>query len=117
MAGDFAAFITSVGQLQQRIEQGSADALEAHVRDVGEAANAEGNVPYASGKLHDSQFIEGPLTGQGRSAMRIGYDRPYALLVHEQPQSARRTGRSKFLESVITEKAPDLGDQLRKAIG
>lgn len=117
MAGDFAAFIASLGQLQQKVEQGSAAALEAHVRDIGEVANAEGNVPYLTGALHDSQFIEGPLTGQGRSAMRIGYGTNYAGLVHEQPQSARRTGRSKWLESTITEKAADLGDQLRKAIG
>lgn len=117
MAGDFAAFSASLSQLQKHIEQGSAAALEAHVRDIGEVANAEGNVPYLTGALHDSQFIEGPLTSQGRSAMRIGYDVNHALKVHEEPQSQRRTGRSKWLEATITEKAPDMGDQLRSKIG
>lgn len=117
MAGDFAAFTASLGQLQKHIEQASAAALESHVRDIGEVANAEGNVPIQTGALRDSQFIEGPLTGSGRSAMRIGYGVEYSLLVHEQPQSARRSGRSKWLESVIAEKAPDLGDILREKIG
>lgn len=119
MAGDFAAFTASLGQLQKKFEQGSAAALEAHVRDIGEVANSEGVVPYLTGLLHDSQFIDGPLVANGRASMRIGYDtgKGYDLLVHEQPQSARRSGQSKWLESTITSKAPDLGDQLRSKIG
>ncbi len=117
MAGDFAAFLASIGQLQQKIEQGSAAALKAHADDVLQATQQDGVVPIDTGALRDSGLVEGPLTGNGQSTVRIGFDTPYALLVHEQPQSARRTGVHKFLEVTITGKAPDLGDQLRKAIG
>lgn len=117
MAGNADAFAASLAQISKRVEDGSAAALRAHVDDVGEAANAPGVVPFDTGALHDSQFIEGPLTGQGRSTVRIGYDVPHALLVHEQPQSARRTGISKWLEMTIAAKAPDMGDRLREKIG
>lgn len=117
MAGNADAFAASLAQLGKRLEDGSAAALRAQVDDIGEAANADGNVPVQTGALRESQFIEGPLTGQGRSTVRIGYDVPYGLSVHEAPQSERRTGRSKFLESVITEKAADFGDRLREKIG
>lgn len=106
--------------LGRRVVDGSAAALKAHVEDIGTKANAPGVVPYDSGLLHDSQFTEGPLTGAGRSTMRIGYDDAkghYFLLVHEQPQSARKTGRSKWLESTITANADGLGSHLKRELG
>ena len=117
MADTFPAFIASLAQLQKTIQDGSAAALLAHVKDVGEAANAPGVVPYDTGALHDSQFIEGPLTGAGRSTVRIGYDVEYATQVHEEPESARRTGMRKWLEVTLVQKAPDMGDRLKEKIG
>lgn len=114
MASTFDAFLASLDALAKRLEDGSAAALRAHADNVAEAANAPGVVPYQTGQLHDSQFVEGPLVGSGVAAVRIGYDTDYALRVHEEPQSARRTGVSKWLETTITSKAGELGPELRR---
>lgn len=112
-ANDFPAFLASLEALKRRIEDGSGEALKEHCDNVLEAAKAHGVVPVATGRLRESGFVEGPLVGSGRATCRIGFDTPYALLVHEQPQSARKTGRSKFLETTITAKASDLGPILK----
>lgn len=121
MTGDFAAFTASLGQLQKHIEQGSAAALKAHADDVLKAANAEGVVPFKSGDLMRSGLVDGPFAITGSVGVTISYDTPYALKIHERawpgPEGSKWTGKPKWLEMTITEKAPDMGNQLRKAIG
>lgn len=117
MADTFPAFIASIEALKKRIENGTAAALKEHGDNLLEAANAAGVVPYDTGRLHDSGTVEGPLTGAGKSTIRLAYDTPYALLVHEQPQSARRTGISKWLEVTITSQATALGPILKAKVG
>lgn len=116
-ANDPPSFLASLEQLKRRINDGAADALKEHVDNVLEAANADGVVPVDTGALRASGYTEGPLTGGGKATARIGYDTPYALLVHEQPQSARRTGVSKWLETTITAKADELGPLLKAKVG
>lgn len=117
MANTFPAFLASLEQLKRRIEQGSADALKEHIDNVAVAANAPGVVPYDTGELHDSQFVEGPLVGAGKATVRLGYGAGHATLVHEQPQTARRTGISKWAETTITGKAGELGPILKAKVG
>lgn len=117
MPNTFPALLTSLEQLKRRIEDGTADALKEHADNVLEAANAPGVVPYDTGALHDSGHVEGPLSGSGRATVRIGYGVEYALLVHEAPQSARKTGRSKWLEQTLTAKAGDFGPILKQKVG
>lgn len=117
MASTFPAFLTALEQLKRRVEDGTTDALKEHADNVLEAANAPGVVPVDTGRLRDSGAVEGPLTGSGRAMVRIGYDTPYALKVHEEPQSARKTGRAKWLEQTLTGKADDLGPILKAKVG
>ncbi len=117
MANTFPAFLASLEQLKRRVEDGAGDALKGWIDDVAEAANASGVVPYQTGALHDSQYVEGPLGGGGKSTVRLGYGADHATLVHEQPQSARRTGQSKWAESTLVGKAGELGPKLKTALG
>ncbi len=117
MANTFPAFLASLEALKRRVEDGAGDALKAWADDVLEVTKADGVVPVDTGRLRESGFVEGPLVGSGKAACRIGFDTEYALLVHEQPQSARKTGRSKFLETTITSKAAEFGPILKQKVG
>ncbi len=117
MANTFPAFLASLEALKRRIADGAGDALKEWADDTLEAANASGVVPVDTGALRASGSVEGPLTGGGKSTIRLSYDVAYALQVHEAPQSARKTGRSKWLETTITSKAGELGPILKQMVG
>ena len=109
--------LAALEALKRRLEDGAADALKAWADAVLEAANAEGVVPYQSGALHESGAVSDVETISDGARISISYDTDYARRVHEEPQSARKTGRSKWLETTITGKASDLGPILKAKVG
>jgi len=76
-------------------------------------------VPYKTGKLHDSGRFS-VRVGEKQVMLTITYggpDAPYAIRVHEDLEARHGGGRrAKFLESVILEAKPTIGQDIIKKI-
>jgi len=77
-------------------------------------------VPYATGELHDSAYVEIVEKGRSSTKVEIGYGKdgqaPYALFVHEMPHYHTPPTRYKFLEVAIDEDSRNLLDRIAGSI-
>ncbi len=74
-------------------------------------------VPYDTGALHDSAYVEN-VGGKGwRASIAVGYDISYAIYVHERLDLKHLSPtKAKFLEDVIRQKQAKIQAIVRKAI-
>lgn len=54
-------------------------------------------VPIVTGQLYDSGYVKDPDVRRNKVSVEIGYDAPYALVVHEAPPDWGQ-GMNKYLE-------------------
>jgi hypothetical protein len=64
-------------------------------------------VPYDTGELHDSAFVEVE-RADGGIIGRVGYRAEHALRVHELPDLDHPQGQWKFLEQPFTERQAEI---------
>lgn len=72
-----------------------------------------------AGALRASVHVEGPVREGTRIFTKIvagGPAAPYAVYVHEDPDAFHHTGQWKFIESVIMESRPYMGQRVAKRI-
>ncbi len=75
------------------------DAVFAELEEIKEASQEI--VPVDTGRLHDSAFVD-VRRERGRIVGNVGYDTPYALYVHEDPDARHAPPtRWKFLEEAF----------------
>ncbi len=66
------------------VEEDVYEAVEEELNDV--LAEAREIVPYDTGRLHDSGFVE--MEGEGLDLeAAVGFEAPYAIFVHENPDA------------------------------
>lgn len=99
-------------ELQRSLEnlygQDLREELEDAVQDELEEIKAESLeiVPVDTGKLHDSAFV-GVWSDGSHIRGTVGYDTPYALYVHENPDAYHKAPtRWKFLEEPLMKAQP-----------
>ena len=82
-----------------------------------EMTEAKRRVPVLTGTLRASGTVTGPAKGEITVRLSFGGPAaPYALYVHENEEAWHRSGQAKYLESVILESAPHLGNRVAKRI-
>jgi hypothetical protein len=72
-------------------------------------------VPYDTGELHDSAFVEVERDG-GTLVGRVGYRAPHALRVHELPDLDHPQGRWKYLEEPFLERQAEILDTIGRRV-
>jgi hypothetical protein len=114
-------------RVKQQIEQ----IPKGYVREVAKAGLVEMGIelkevqrrtPVLTGKLRDSEHLEGP-TFEGARELRIriiivcgGPDIPYAWHVHEDLEAFHRVGQAKFLESVLRESSQYISARIARRV-
>jgi hypothetical protein len=74
-------------------------------------------VPYETGELHDSAFVQVERRGDTIIG-RVAYAAPHALLVHELPDLEHAPGKSwKFLEQPFVERQPEMIERIGRQVG
>lgn len=77
-------------------------------------------VPYATGELHDSAYLEVAEKGRSSTKVEIGYGKdgqaPYALIVHEVPAYHAEPTRYKYLQTAIDEDSRAILDRIAQGI-
>lgn len=71
--------------------------LEDLTRDTLALARSSSYSPYQTGELRYSGGIITSIKGQ----KEILFNAPHSLIVHEQPQEKRKTGRARFLKVAL----------------
>lgn len=96
-------------QFPQRVER----ALYAEAKI--ELAETRRRVPVDTGRLRDSGFVA-TFRRNTVTSVEIAYDTPYAVYVHEDLEAYHPNGQAKFVESVLKESAPYLGERLARRL-
>jgi len=107
-----AAFEDISGEdLDEEMEQ----ALAAVLEEVKE--ESQRLVPYDTGLLHDSAYVQVDRSGSGQLTAYAGYDTDYAIFVHENPDAYHDPPTQwKFLEEPFMRMQPDIEMKLAQNI-
>src|SRR5690606_17248765 len=78
-----------------------------------EMTESKKRVPVEFGNLRASGFVQQPRREDGRRIfVELVYGTDYAVYVHEDPDAFHKVGQWKYLESVLNESAPFMGQRL-----
>lgn len=105
-------------QLRQIAKGSTAEfgrALYAEVKQV-EFPETQKLVPVKTGDLKASGRVEGPEIKGKQITVRIIYDMPYAMIVHENLEAFHPNGQAKYVEQPLREAAPHLPSRVAKRI-
>src|SRR6266581_3111222 len=104
--------LRGLDELQQKLEDLHGEDLDGEmeiaVQEELEEIKLESQeiVPYDTGKLHDSAFVD-VRREHGRVVGNVGYDTPYALYVHENPDAYHAPPTTwKYLEIPLAKAQP-----------
>lgn len=118
---NFSITLTGVEAMQQRLSAlirsvpqrvAAAFYQEAEI----EMTESKSRVPVKTGALRASGHVHEPEILPHEILVRLGYDAPYAVIVHEDLEAHHVNGEAKFLESVLRESVPTLLERLARRI-
>jgi len=84
-----------------------------------EMTESKKRVPVDTGTLRASGHVLKPETKWGRTSVDLVYGgaaEKYAVIVHEDLEANHKVGQAKFLESVLMESAPTMGERIAKRV-
>jgi hypothetical protein len=80
-----------------------------------EMTEAKERTPVDTGALRSSGYVTPPSISGTRVTVELGFGgsaAPYAIYVHEDLDAFHTTGQAKYLESVLMESAPFIGERV-----
>lgn len=121
-AEGFSMRLLGLDDLQRKLEdlhnEDLDEEMEAAAQEVlgSVMAQSQAIVPYDTGALHDSAYVSVVRQRRGLQA-HIGYDTPYAIYVHENPDAYHAAPtRWKFLEEPFAMAQPRITKRIGQAV-
>jgi len=97
-------------EIIDKVANAIAEALMDGAEEIAEESRAQ--VPKKSGALQENCKVE----ALGKMNVTVGYDLPYAVVVHEDLQSRHESGKAKYLEDPFNQKAENIIEDVTENI-
>lgn len=82
-----------------------------------EMTESKRRVPVDTGSLRASGYVAQPERDGNKLSVELGYNKDYAVYVHENLEALHPHGEAKFLESVLTESAGSMAQRIATRVG